>query len=186
VNKVRDIIRYRTTTDLSDRQIARALGVARTVVAKTIRLFEASRLTYEEVEKMPDSRLREALGAGKIPQSGERYTALAARFPEMVTELKKKGTTLQWLWELYIRENPQGYQYSQFCLLFHRWRRDVEVCMHIEYKAGEMMFVDWAGDKLEVINGNTRQPWCRYPRSCHHDSREPERVNPAIESIFPP
>jgi len=159
VNKVRDIIRYRTTTDLSDRQIARALGVARTVVAKTIRLFEASRLTYGEVEKMPDSRLREALDVGKIPQTGERYAALEARFPDMVTELKKKGMTLQWLWELYIRENPEGYQYSQFCLLFHRWRRSVEVCMHIEYKAGEMMFVDWAGDKLEVINGNTGQPW---------------------------
>jgi len=26
-------------------------------------------------------------------------------------------------------------------------------------RAFEEMFVDWAGDKLEVINGNTGQPW---------------------------
>jgi transposase len=36
----------------------------------------------------------------------------------MVVELKKKGVTLQYLWEQYINEHPQGYQYSQFCLNF--------------------------------------------------------------------
>jgi transposase len=159
VKKVRDIIRYRATTDLSDRQIARALGVARTVVAKTIRLFTASRLSYAEVEKMSDSQLHDTLHVGTPPHAGARYQALVARFPEMVVELKKKGMTLQWLWELYIRDNPQGYQYSQYCLLFHRWRRSEEVSMHIEYKAGEAMLVDWAGDTLVVMNGTTGQPW---------------------------
>src|SRR4030042_1479277 len=84
---------------------------------------------------------------------------LAAGFPTMVLELKKKGVTLQWLWELYIQERPEGYQYSQYCLHFHRWRQGEEVVMHIDNKAGEEMFVDWAGDKLEVIDGNTGQPW---------------------------
>jgi transposase len=77
----------------------------------------------------------------------------------MVVELKKKGVTLQWLWERYIQEHPQGYQYSQYCLHFHRWCRSEEVSMHIQYKAGEAMLVDWAGDKLEVINGLTGQSW---------------------------
>jgi len=36
VNKLRDIIHYRYTTDLSERQIARALKLSRTVVAKTL------------------------------------------------------------------------------------------------------------------------------------------------------
>ena len=77
----------------------------------------------------------------------------------MVTELKKKGMTMQLLWERYLNENPGGYQYSQFCLHFEHWRDASEVTMHIEYKAGEAMLVDWAGDKLEVINGNTGKPW---------------------------
>ena len=76
----------------------------------------------------------------------------------MVTELKKKGMTMQLLWERYLNENPGGYQYSQFCLHFEHWRDASEVTMHIEYKAGEAMLVDWAGDKLEVINGNTGKP----------------------------
>ena len=44
VNKIRDIIRYGQTTDLSERQIARALGISRTVVARTLQTFRASGL----------------------------------------------------------------------------------------------------------------------------------------------
>jgi transposase len=159
VNKVRDIIRYGQTTDLSERQIARALGISRTVVARTLQAFRASGLEYSAVEQLPDSQLQQNLERANTPQDGARYTELAERFPEMVVELKKKGVTLQWLWERYILEQPQGYQYSQYCLHFHRWCRSEEVSMHIEYKAGEAMLVDWAGDKLEVINGTTGQRW---------------------------
>ena len=159
VNKVRDIIRYGQTTNLSERQIARALGISRTVVARTLQTFRASGLEYPAVEQLADSQLQENLERGKTPQDGARYTELAERFPEMLVELKKKGVTLQWLWEGYIHENPQGYQYSQYCLHFHRWCRSEEVSMHIEYKAGEAMLVDWAGDKLQVINGLTGQNW---------------------------
>jgi len=159
VNKVRDIIRYSQTTDMSERQIARALGISRTVVARTLQTFHVSGLEYPAVEQLPDSELQQNVQRGKTLQDGFRYTALADRFPEMVVELKKKGVTLQWLWELYIHEHPQGYQYSQYCLHFHRWRRSEEVSMHIEYKAGEAMLVDWAGDKLQVINGLTGQNW---------------------------
>ena len=159
VNKVRDIIRYGHTTDLSERQIARALGISRTVVARTLQSFRASGIEYSAVEQLPDSELQQRLERRNAPQDGARYTQLAERFPEMVVELKKKGVTLQWLWESYIHEQPQGYQYSQYCLHFHRWCRNEEVSMHIEYKAGEAMLVDWAGDKLEVINGTTGQNW---------------------------
>jgi transposase len=33
-------------------------------------------------------------------------------------ELKKKGVTLQFLWNEYKQGNPDGYQYSQFCRLY--------------------------------------------------------------------
>jgi len=131
VNKVRDIIRYGKTTDLSERQIARALGVSRTVVARTLQAFRASGLEYPAVEQLPDSGLQQNLDRGKTPQDGTRYKELAEGFPEMVVELKKKGVTLQWLWERYIHEHPQGYQYSQYCLHFHRWCRSEEVRPHL-------------------------------------------------------
>jgi transcriptional regulator with XRE-family HTH domain len=116
------IITYSMTTTMSERQIARALSVSRTVVAKTMRAFRACSLEYEGIADMPDSQLLQALECGKVPESSARYQQLAAGFPAMVTELKKKGVTLQWLWELYIQEHPEGYQYSQYCLQARRWK----------------------------------------------------------------
>ena len=65
VKKVRDIIHYSHTTDLSERQIARALGISRTVVARTLCAFRASGLDYSAVEQMPDSELQKSLGTEK-------------------------------------------------------------------------------------------------------------------------
>ena len=70
----------------------------------------------------------------------------------MVKELRRKGVTLQLLWEEYLREHPDGYQNSQFCHHFHRWRKSAEVSMHIDHKAGEKLFVDYAGDKLAIVD----------------------------------
>ncbi len=39
MEKIRDIIRYRVITDLSKRQISRALKVSRTAVSKHVSLF---------------------------------------------------------------------------------------------------------------------------------------------------
>jgi hypothetical protein len=60
---------------------------------------------------MPDSQFVTTLEEGKVPPASARYAALADRFTTMVVELKKKGVILQCLWENYIREHPQGYQY---------------------------------------------------------------------------
>jgi transposase len=159
VNKVREIIRYGCTTELSERQIARALEVSRTVVAKTLRAFRHSGLDCAAVAVMSDSQLLKHLECERAPSADSRYAVLAARFPQMVVELKKKGMTLQYLWEQYANEHRDGYQYSQYCRHFYRWRAADEVTMHIDYRAGEAMLVDWAGDKLRVINGRTGEPW---------------------------
>ena len=49
----------------------------------------------------------------------------------MVKELRRKGVTLQLLWEEYLRAH------LQFCYHFHFWRKSAEVSMHIDHKAGE-------------------------------------------------
>ena len=157
--KIKDIIRYRLVAGMGERRVARAVGVSRTAVGKYIRAFQLSGLELSELESMADSALEETLAGVKTLLKSSRYQELSGRFPSMLLELKKKGMTLQLLWERYLQDYPQGYQYSQFCLHFHQWCNASEVSMHIEHKAGEEMFVDWAGDTLKVINGNTGQEW---------------------------
>src|SRR3989441_1203836 len=39
---------------------------------------------------------------------------------------------------------------SRFCELYHRWSRNQDVVLRQEHRAGEKMFVDWAGDSIPI------------------------------------
>jgi len=66
----------------------------------------------------------------------------------MLTELPKVGVTRELLWTEYKAEHPDGYEYSQFCHRFRTWcRAETEVTLSMEHKAGDRMFVDFAGAK---------------------------------------
>jgi len=60
--------------------------------------------------------------------------------------------TQQLLWEEYRQANPDGYRYSRFCGLYQRWRRKQDVVLRQEHKAGEKLFVDWAGDTIPIYD----------------------------------
>ena len=154
MKKMREVIRLKMSNDFSDRQIARALNISRPVVAKYWREFQTSGLKFEQIETMADSKLLQILE--KRPrvqkQTCDKYKRLAKYFPYLLKELKRKGVTLNLLWDEYKQKHPDGYQYSQFCYHFQVWRGASEVRMHINHKAGDKMFVDYAGAKLAIID----------------------------------
>jgi transposase len=151
MKKIRDVIRLKSSSTLSDRQIARALNISRPVVGKYWQGFLDSGLRYEQIEDMTDSDLLRLIENPKIEKT-TKYRQLAQYFPYFIVELKRTGVTLQHLWEEYKQKHPEGLQYSQFCYHFQRWRQSLEVRMHLEHKAGDKMFVDYAGRKLGYVD----------------------------------
>lgn len=154
MKKIRDIIRLKETSDLSERKIAKALDISRPVVSQYISDFRSCGLTYESIKTIPDSQLLEKLQSKKVKKSA-KYEALAEKFPWLVEELKRTGVTLLTLWEEYQKEHPDGYSYSQFCYHFQVWRNASKLTMHIVHKAGDKMFVDYAGNKLLTVDRKT-------------------------------
>ena len=67
--------------------------------------------------------------------------------------------TLQLVWEEYRHANPEGDRYSWFCERYQHWRRHLDVVLRQEHKAGEKMFVDWAGATIPVCDATTGQAW---------------------------
>jgi len=102
---------------------------------------------------MPDSQLL-ALFEKKRNRNA-KYEKLIEKFPGYIQELKKTGVTLMILYTEYQKEYPDGYSYSQFCYHFQVWRNASKLTMHIDHKAGDKMFVDYAGDKLEIVDPKT-------------------------------
>jgi hypothetical protein len=60
--------------------------------------------------------------------------------------------TQQLLWEEYRQANPDGYRYFRFCELYQRWRRKQDVVLRQEHRAGEKLFVDWAGTTIPIYD----------------------------------
>ena len=51
--------------------------------------------------------------------------------------------------------NPEGLQYSWFCESCRHWARKLDVVLRQEYRAGEKMFVNHAGQTVPIVNPQT-------------------------------
>ena len=151
MKRIKEVIRLKSTTTMSDRQIARALKISRPVVAKYWNGFQAAGLSFEQIKEIADSALLRLIEKPRIENS-KKYQQLIQYFPYFVIELKRTGVTLQILWKEYKQKHSEGFQYSQFCYHFQVWKDASEVRMHIKHKAGDKMFVDYAGDKLSYFD----------------------------------
>ena len=65
--------------------------------------------------------------------------------------------TLQLAWEEYRHQHPDGYRYSYFCELYQQWRRKQDVVLRQQQKAGEKLFVDWAGATIPIHDRHSGQ-----------------------------
>ena len=63
--------------------------------------------------------------------------------------LSRKELTLQLVWEEY-RINDTGYSYSRFCELYRNWLQKLDLVLRHEHRAGEKMFVDYAGSTIPI------------------------------------
>lgn len=154
MSKVRSIIRL-YTEGVSKQSIGERTGLPRNTVKKYIRLFLASGKTLEEVGLMSDTDLEQLfleMTARHYIEDEPRYKAMEACFPGVEKALKVRGNTKEKLWQQYFEKHPDGYRLSQFKEHYLRWLKVRNPVMHIEHKAGEKMYVDYAGEKLELID----------------------------------
>jgi transposase len=70
-------------------------------------------------------------------------------------ELRRKGVTLELLWQEYRTLHPEGYGYSRFCDLYRDFRKGLDVVMRQSHAPGEKLFVDFAGMKLPIADPQT-------------------------------
>jgi transposase len=72
--------------------------------------------------------------------------------------MRRPHVTLMLLWLEHKEAFPDGHAYSQFCALYRRWQRRIDVVMRQEHKAGEKLFVDFPGRRIPSCNRGVRQP----------------------------
>jgi transposase len=151
---VREILRLHFEHNLSQRAIARACAVSPTTVDDYLERARESGRDWPSLSALDDRSLKILL----YPEDGK---AIARKplpdFDYLRLEMKKKGVTLQLLWEEYRAVHPDGYGRSQFCELYHRHGRTLDPVMRFDHKAGDKLFVDFSGKRPCFVDRETGQ-----------------------------
>ncbi len=153
MRKVGEALRLRAG-GLSTRRIAASLGIGQSTVSDYLKRAKRAGLCWPLPAGLTEADLEQRLFQ---PQGGETRRGLAQPdWPAVHRALKRKHVTLSLLWEEYKADHPDdGYAYSRFCELYRRWEGRLGASMRQHHLAGEKLFVDYAGDTLDVVDGES-------------------------------
>jgi len=155
MRNVRDILRLHSGHQLTGRQIAQSLGLAHSTVMGVLHRAETLGLGWPLPADLDDAALE---GKFHPPTPGETAGRGEPSWEQVYRELhRRKAVTLRLLWQEYRRDYPNGYQYSRFCDLYRRWEGKLDVVLRQPHRAGEKMFLDWAGLTLSIVDPTTGQ-----------------------------
>ena len=152
MRKTREILRLRLGERLSLRKVAQSCGVSSSTVDDVVARMRVAGLDWP----LPDDLDDGALEARLYPVPQLHRNLASPDFQHIYKELRRRGVTLQLLWHEYREDHPDdGYGYSRYCDLYRAWRKKIDVVMRQEHRAGEKTFVDWAGQKMPIIDPQT-------------------------------
>jgi transposase len=154
MTKVRQILRLHMQ-GIGSKQIDRLTGVSRNTVKRYIRQFTIEELTIEEVNLMSDYELDMRFANLTDIRADPRLEQLQSLLPAMEKQLKRPGVSMTQIWERYKVEYPNGYGHTQFYRYYRLYANQVKPVMHIEHKAGDKMYIDFAGKKLHFTDKDT-------------------------------
>jgi transposase len=149
MHKIKTVLRL-ASLNLSQRQIAQSCQLGQATVSDYLRMAAAAGLKWPDIADWDEDRLRVALAPCSIPAPSWRKTD-DPDYAQIRHELQThKHLTLQLLWQEYREQQPNGYGYSRYCGLYRTWLKRQDVVLRHEHRAGEKLFVDYAGDTIPV------------------------------------
>jgi transposase len=153
MRQIHEVLRLKWAAGLSERQIARSLGLSRPTVAAYVRRAQVAGLSWPLPDELDAATLEQRL----FPSSATPVTAtrLVPGWATVHHELKRKGVTLFLLWQEYKATTPKGFQYSWFCQAYRAWASKLNLVMRQTHRAGEKLFVDYAGQGIPIVNAQT-------------------------------
>ncbi len=136
--KAREILRLKFEVGLSVRDVGNACNCGKSTVSDLLKRAQMAGITWPI--ELTDKQLMSAL----YPPTESRTSPPEPDMEYIFHEMKKKNVTLMLLWEEYKDKHPDGMMYTQFCDRYRKFKKQNNLSMHKEHKAGEEIEVDWA------------------------------------------
>jgi transposase len=140
---------------VSNRRIAKALSIDRETVNNYIRKMKAGNMQTVELLELEEPVPEGKFIAGTAAYTDRRFDDFKELLPWFESELKRKHVTRYLLWREYLDKYPSGYRYTQFCYHLNQQLEARRPSAVLTHQAGQKLFVDFAGDRLEIIDIQT-------------------------------
>lgn len=152
MKKIKEALRMHYVQGFSQRVISVSVRLGKTTVQEYISRARKAGIDWEKIKDLGDDEISGIL----FPEGGETVDLKPLPDWSYVNhELRKRSVTLQLLWDEYFQNNPDGYRYSRFCDLYQRFEKTLDLSMRQTHKAGDKIFVDYAGQTMPVIDPQT-------------------------------
>lgn len=126
--------------------------LSRTTVKKYLTRFKESGKSIDELLSLSDSELCVIAQGDTESPPNSRLEVLYKLLPVYCKRLKRKGVTREMLHKEYKGQHPDGYARSSFCRYIEEYQKAHSTVMHLEHKAGDKLFIDFADKKLGIVD----------------------------------
>lgn len=139
------------------KETASTFHTSRNTVRKYVRLFLSSGKSIDQLLSFSEEQLHEMFGGteSRRREPSSKRIELEALLPGYVSRLTRKGMSVRKLFKEYHSEYPDGLQLSSFKRAVRQYKFHIKVVGHVEHYAADQMYVDFAGDRLEVVDEMT-------------------------------
>lgn len=138
----------------SNRKIGSVLGISRNTVNTYMQLFAGSGYSCQELLGFDMTALSE-LFSSHTTLDPLRHNELMLYFEGVNKARNHPGFTFLYHYQQYVELATEPYSYTQFLEHFRRKYPKEKGSMKLQHLAGEEMFIDFAGKKLQIINKQT-------------------------------
>lgn len=146
-HKIKPILRLSHEAGRSQRETARPCGLSQPPVQTVLKRAREAGLACP----LPEELNEEALAARLYGERRASARDAEPDFHEVRRQLKEfRHVTLERLWQEYREGCPGGYSYSHSCALYARWHQSRDPVLRQDHKAGEKVFIDYAGPTVTV------------------------------------
>lgn len=154
MQKMRQVLRLRSQGK-GIKSIHKLLDLSRNTVKKYLSRLESSGVDIESALALSDLDLQQLLQEKYVAPKSTRLEILEKLLPTYCKRLKRKGVTKEMLHQEYKKQYPDGYSRSGFCRHIQVYEKKNSVVMHLEHKAGDKLYIDFAGQKLSLVDIDT-------------------------------
>jgi len=135
--------------------IARNLGMSKNTVKAYLEKLSRLKTDIDSLLALDDPVLEARFHPGNPAYKDKHFEHFKGKLDYFTRELKRTGVTRKLLWEEYRLDYPQGYGHSQFCYHLSQHLIASKPSMVLQHQAGEKLFIDFAGKKLNYVDVQT-------------------------------